>query len=58
VTVRLRTAAGKVVNVPTAELPSDLADGRYFFTQVEEGALTESVVPLDASGQPVEPQDF
>jgi hypothetical protein len=58
VTVRLRTAAGKVVDVPTAELPSDLADGRYFFTQVEEGALTESVVPLDASGQPVEPQDF
>jgi hypothetical protein len=47
-----------VVNVPTAELPSDLADGRYFLTQIDEGAVTGSIVPLNASGEQVESQDF
>ena len=58
VTVRIRTAAGKLVNVPTAALPNDLADGRYFFTEVDEAALNESIVPVDALGKQVEPPDF
>ena len=42
----------------TADLPGGLADGRYFFTIIEQGTLIEGVLPPNASGEPVEPRDF
>lgn len=58
VTVRLRTVQGTTRDLPTAALPSGLADGRYFFTVIEQGTLIESVLPLDASGEPVALGEF
>lgn len=58
VMVRLRSADGRTVEAPTAQLPDALAEGRYFFTAVPTDSVIERVEPLDGNGDHVEPQPF
>lgn len=57
-TVLLTAKDGRSREVPTATLPTELAHGRYFFAGEAAGGQLTEVVPLDADGNALPPQDF